>query len=919
MMMSSEQQKPSSKYVTADDTLTGEGEMHALVWRGKHDIKLEKVPKPRIVHPQDVLVKVTSTTICGSDLHFYNDELPEMHSGDVIGHECMGTVEETGSEVKNLKVGQRVVVAFNIACGSCTFCEREQFSACRSTNPSETLTKMLGDKPSGVFGYTHMTGGWPGCQAEWVRVPYGEVNCLPIPEDLPDIKALFLSDVVTTAYHAVFDQAQVQQGDVVGIWGMGPIGLMAARWAQIAGASRVFCISGTKERNDLAAQMLEVETLNYHDVNVLNELKRMVPKGLDCAIDCTGFRFTKSTVHAVQRALMMEKDSPEVLQEVCMAVRQYGRISLIADYAGWCNAFPIGAIHMKHLTVNGGQSPTQKNWKKCLEYIKNGTLNPEFIVTHSPSLAEGSRAYELMHKRDHGMIKPFISLLGGPFYGDSLPVPGVVEEAKSGEKAGFIKETLMGLTAGIKSATGLGAKKETTQETDNLDTTETTEQGPTIKEKLVNLKDNIAASTGLKETDTLDTTETTEQGPTTKEKLVNLKDNIVASTGLGATKETDNLDTTETTEQGPTIKEKLVNLKDNVVAATGLGEKKETTEETENLDTTSVNTTETTETTETEGPTIKDRLVNLKEGIKNATGLGTNKDTDTTETRDKPTLTERLVNLKDGFLSATGLKKKNTEETDDTSGDAELANVPVENDVKEESTGVKKTEMDLHDNKPVTEMDTMPVNETNTEMMNTDTQPKMDTGLNEAHTQIDNNVNKTEIDNSHPQTDVSTRFSPMASETSTSSFDPLGNTTQKDTDVKPFSPPQGVRTGVFSPTERDTGLFAVNRVGTQPMMDTRGTIDSFSDTQNSGFSKPLGTNTADTGFNTFSPSQKDTNTQLGTGTTSASATKPFSPVQSNTDLARDKELNEGFRTTERQKTKQIPKTERASGGVEWTA
>lgn len=379
--------------------------MKAIVWRGKFDMRYEEVPRPMVSEPHDILLKVTATTICGSDLHLYTGELPGMESGDIVGHEFMGIVVDKGQDVQ-LPIGTRVVVAFDIACGFCDFCKREEYTSCDTTNPSKVAETMFGHALVGVFGYGHMVGGYWGGQAEYVRVPFADLNCLPIPDDVPDEKALYLSDVIPTSYHAC-EMGEVKQGDKVGIWGMGPIGLAAARWAQILGASTVVCISGTEDRLDIARN-LGCVVINYHEQDPVDTISKMFPQGLDVCIDAAGFRFAKSMVHKVQRALMLETDTPEIITECCKCCRKNGKVSVIGDYPGTCNSFPIGMIAMKHLRLESGQSPTQRIWKMALEKLRTGEYDPSFFVTHTMTLKDVPDAYKQFYNREGGMVKIFV-------------------------------------------------------------------------------------------------------------------------------------------------------------------------------------------------------------------------------------------------------------------------------------------------------------------------------------------------------------------------------------------------------------------------------------------------------------------------------------------------------------------------------
>jgi len=381
--------------------------MKALVWKGAKDVSIEEVPRPVITHPQDIILKVTATTICGSDLHLYTNDMPDMHKGDILGHEFLGIVEDVGSEVKELSVGKRVVVAFDIVDGVCEYCKREEYTACETTNSSRLMKDMYGQALTGVYGYSHLTGGYPGGQAQYVRVPFADFNCLPVPDSVPDMKALFLSDVVCTSFHGT-EVTNVSEGDVVGIWGLGPIGLLAARWCQIRGAKRIIGIDCVPERLQIAERVLGIETINFKKSDTLKTLKEICPRGLDVGIECAGFRYSKSWTHSVERALKLETDTADILTECIMAVRMFGRLGIVGDYVGYANHFPIGALMEKAIRVQGGQCPVQKYWKKCLKYIESGEFDPTFIVTHTLKIEDMPKAYKQFHNKEDGMIKVFI-------------------------------------------------------------------------------------------------------------------------------------------------------------------------------------------------------------------------------------------------------------------------------------------------------------------------------------------------------------------------------------------------------------------------------------------------------------------------------------------------------------------------------
>jgi len=323
-----------------------------------------------------------------------------------MGHEFMGIIEDLGSEVKTLNKGDRVVCSFDISCGNCEFCERKEFTACKTTNPSNLEEKMYGHRTSAIFGYSHLTGGVSGGQAEFVRVPFADVNCLKIPDYVPDEKALYLSDVVPTAYFGC-KMGKVKKGDVVGIWGLGPIGLLVARWCQILGA-RPIGIDCVLDRLQFARTSLGIETLNFNEVDIKKELSSRCPDGIDVGIECAGFEYAKTWTHKIERALGLEQDTSDILSEIISCVRGFGRVAILGVYTGLTNHFPIGALMEKGLTLRGGQSPTQRYWHKCLEYIQSGELDPTFIVTHRGTLSQAPELYSKFFKHEEGIVKVFL-------------------------------------------------------------------------------------------------------------------------------------------------------------------------------------------------------------------------------------------------------------------------------------------------------------------------------------------------------------------------------------------------------------------------------------------------------------------------------------------------------------------------------
>jgi len=380
--------------------------MNAIVWRGKKDVRYEQMPRPLITHPKDVIVKVTASTICGSDLHLYSNSVPDMKDGDILGHECMGIVHEVGGEIKGLSIGDRVVIAFDIACGECDYCKREEYSCCDFTNPSKLMGELYGQRTSAMFGYSHLTGGVPGCQAEYVRVPYAETNCLKIPDDVPDEKALYLSDIVGTSYHGT-ELGQVKEGSTVAVWGLGPVGLLTVRWCQIRKAKRIIGIDCIPERLEVARRM-GIEVIDFKKNDTTKTLLAMIPGGVDTSIECVGFEWTKSWLSTLEFKLGLETDTSDILTECITCTRKAGTVSIIGVYVGTTNHFPIGALMEKSLHVTGGQSFTQKYWKMCLEKIRSGEMDPTIAVSHKAKLSNAPELYKKFYNREDGVIKVFL-------------------------------------------------------------------------------------------------------------------------------------------------------------------------------------------------------------------------------------------------------------------------------------------------------------------------------------------------------------------------------------------------------------------------------------------------------------------------------------------------------------------------------
>src|SRR5689334_17559874 len=319
--------------------------MQAVCWNGPVDIKVENVPDPKNLNPRDAVVRVTTTAICGSDLHLYDDDIPTMQKGDILGHEFMGEVMEVGREVKNLKVGQKVVVPFCIACGQCWFGQNELYSLCENSNPNAWMAeKLFGHSPAGLFGYSHLTGGYAGGQAEYARVPFADVGPIKIENGLTDEQVLFLSDIFPTAYMGA-EMCDIKPGDTIAVWGCGPVGLLAIKSAYLLGAERVIAIDRFPYRLRMAREKADAETLNYESVNILEALKEMTAgRGPDACIDAVGMESHKPGLLGIydraKQAMMLEPDRPHALREAILACRNGGTVSVIGVYGGFIDKFP---------------------------------------------------------------------------------------------------------------------------------------------------------------------------------------------------------------------------------------------------------------------------------------------------------------------------------------------------------------------------------------------------------------------------------------------------------------------------------------------------------------------------------------------------------------------------------------------------
>ncbi len=384
--------------------------MRATCWHGKNDIRVDNVPDPKILNPGDAIVKITSTAICGSDLHLYDGFIPTMEKGDILGHEFMGEIVEAGSGVKKLKVGDRVVVPFPIACGHCFACEDKMYSVCENSNPNAWMAeKMWGHSPAGIFGYSHLTGGYAGGQAEYARVPYADVGPIKIPDGLADEQVLFLSDILPTGYMAA-ENCDIKPGHVVAVWGCGPVGQFAIQSAYLLGAERVIAIDRFPERLRMAREQSKAETLDYEEVDVLDALKTMTGgRGPNACIDAVGLEAhglgAVGVYDKVKAAMMMETDRPIALREALMACRNGGVVSVPGVYGGFIDKFPIGSVMNRSLTIKTGQTHVQRYMRPLLERIQRGEIDPGAVITHRMSLDDAPHGYEIFKKKQNDCIK----------------------------------------------------------------------------------------------------------------------------------------------------------------------------------------------------------------------------------------------------------------------------------------------------------------------------------------------------------------------------------------------------------------------------------------------------------------------------------------------------------------------------------
>jgi threonine dehydrogenase-like Zn-dependent dehydrogenase len=391
--------------------------MRANVWSGRNTVQVENVPDPKILNSRDAIVKITSTAICGSDLHLYDGYMPTLKRGDILGHEFMGEVVETGKGVENLKAGDRVVVPFPIACGNCNNCRNELFSLCENSNPNANIAEALhGHSPSGIFGYTHMLGGYAGGQAEYARVPFADVGPIKIESDLPDESVLFLSDIFPTGYMGA-DMCDIKGGDIVAVWGAGPVGQFAIASAFLLGAERVIAIDQYDYRLEMAREKCGAETINFQESeDVVEELKDMTGgRGPDACIEAVGMEADHhhGLVHMYDRARQaarMTTERPHALREAIMACRSGGVVSIVGVFGGFMDKFPIGTVLNRSLTIKAGQCHVHKYLRPLLDRIEKGEIDPAFVITHKLPLDSAPDGYETFkHKQDDCMkvvLKP---------------------------------------------------------------------------------------------------------------------------------------------------------------------------------------------------------------------------------------------------------------------------------------------------------------------------------------------------------------------------------------------------------------------------------------------------------------------------------------------------------------------------------
>jgi threonine dehydrogenase-like Zn-dependent dehydrogenase len=385
--------------------------MLANCWEGPKHLKIENVPDPKILNQSDAIVRITSTAICGSDLHLFNGFMPTMERGDILGHEFMGEVMEVGKKVRKLKVGDRVVVPFPIACGECWSCKNDLWSLCENSNPNAWIAeKMLGHSPSGVFGYSHMLGGFAGGQAEFARVPFADVGPLKVPDDIADDKVLFLTDIFPTGYMGA-EMCGIERGDTIAVWGCGPVGQFAIASAKLLGAERVIAIDRFPFRLRIARERAGADvTINYEETNVREALKELTGgRGPDACIDAVGLEAHAPGLQGfydkAKQSMRQESDRISALRQAILSCRNGGTISIVGVYGGFDDKFPLGSVMNRSLTIKTGQCHVHRYMKPLLAHIEKGDIDPSFVITHRMKLEDAPAGFDIFNDKEDDCLK----------------------------------------------------------------------------------------------------------------------------------------------------------------------------------------------------------------------------------------------------------------------------------------------------------------------------------------------------------------------------------------------------------------------------------------------------------------------------------------------------------------------------------
>jgi threonine dehydrogenase-like Zn-dependent dehydrogenase len=384
--------------------------MRAACWFGTKDIRVERVPDPKILNPRDAIIRITTTAICGSDLHLYGGYIPTMKRGDILGHEFMGEVVELGRSVRNLSVGDRVVVPFPIACGNCFACSQEMYSLCENSNPNAWMAeKVWGHSPAGIFGYSHLTGGYAGGQAEYARVPFADIGPIKVPGGLTDEQVLFLSDIFPTGYMAA-EACGIRNGQTVAVWGCGPVGQFAIKSAMLLGAGRVIAIDRLPGRLSMARENSGAVPINYEETDVYESLMEITGgMGPDAVIDAVGMEAhghgAVAAYDRVKQGLMMQTGRPTALRQAIRACRNGGTVSVPGVYGGFVDKIPIGSVMNRSLTLKTGQTHVQRYLRPLMNLIEEGKIDPSFVITHRLNLSDAAQGYDKFRNEQDTCIK----------------------------------------------------------------------------------------------------------------------------------------------------------------------------------------------------------------------------------------------------------------------------------------------------------------------------------------------------------------------------------------------------------------------------------------------------------------------------------------------------------------------------------